>query len=247
MKRVEPSTGGPGGSDHTGFIIAGIETIFFMSRGGKGHQDYHNPEDDTDKIEPEMLARAGQFVVRGMLNVANETKVNLVIPRRLDHYRGVRMRIANLNPGLEDSTWTQVAIAGKTADAIHAELRTLMRKLLQIDSSGSRNRGDEQDPPTASRKSITRGVTVIDRLAADERLLDLAVDLHGIGHVEALKSALGQRQNLFAYVTIADGLDEAKPALYLGLLDKGWARNEITGTREQRGLMGGAALSTLGK
>ena len=74
MKRIEPKVGGTGGSDHSGFIRQGIEALALMSSGGVGHQDYHQPEDDIDKIEPEMLNVTGQFVLRGMMNLADETK-----------------------------------------------------------------------------------------------------------------------------------------------------------------------------
>ncbi|MHB9081139.1 MAG: protease-associated domain-containing protein [Pirellulaceae bacterium] len=44
-----------------------------------------------------------------------------------------------------------------------------------------------------------------------------------------------------------DWTEEAKSALYLGLLDRGWARNEIAGDRAHRGLLGGALLNSLGE
>ncbi|MFH1940742.1 MAG: M20/M25/M40 family metallo-hydrolase, partial [bacterium] len=39
---VNPSEGGPGGSDHSGFIELGIESLALMTRGGGGHPDYHD-------------------------------------------------------------------------------------------------------------------------------------------------------------------------------------------------------------
>jgi hypothetical protein len=63
--------------------------------------------------------------------------------------------------------------------------------------------------------------------------------------VEQLKTKLGERRNLFTFLVNAEGLEEAKTPLYLGLLDGGWGRLEIQGDRTHRGLLGGAALSTL--
>ena len=57
-----------------GFYRKGIETVYLMSSGGVGHQDYHQPEDDIQKIEPEILRRTGQFVLQGMMNLADETR-----------------------------------------------------------------------------------------------------------------------------------------------------------------------------
>jgi len=68
-----------------------------------------------------------------------------------------------------------------------------------------------------------------------------------LARVEKLKTLLGERRNLFALVTSAEGLEEARTPLYMGLLDRGWARNEITSRGEHRGLLGGASLSALGQ
>jgi len=66
-----------------------------------------------------------------------------------------------------------------------------------------------------------------------------------LARVEQLKGLLGERRNLFTYLLNPEGLEEAKTPLYLGLLDRGWGRQEIQGDRVHRGLLGGAALSTL--
>jgi hypothetical protein len=63
--------------------------------------------------------------------------------------------------------------------------------------------------------------------------------------VEQLKRQLGERSPLFAVIATSEGLDNVKQSLYLGLIDRGWARNEIVGGREHRGLMGGATLHKL--
>jgi hypothetical protein len=348
MERMSPSVGGPGGSDHSGFIRKGIQSLALMSSGGVGHQDYHQPEDDIQKIEPEMLQVAGQFVLTGMMNLAEEATVPLLIERRLEKYQAVRMKVNNYNPTLADSSWTQVDL--KAADkeqlerAIHEQVRKLIAKPSSESSPASRAEGSarrrSQSGSTegAVRKSIGRGLTNLDLIGTDTRLLELVIDIHGVGRVDvtnedgfwfskgeltddgktALKSLeergvvvrlvspssetlkvmlsqaskpfivtgeydvpeelvdrlnargvlfgvgldpkavpdfisrvedakkrLGERKNLFVWLTSLEGLDDAKQSLYLGLIDVGWARNEIVGSREHGGLLGGATLSKL--
>jgi len=61
MKHIKPREGGPGGSDHASFLRRGIEAVMLISSGGEGHRDYHQPEDDAAKIDPETLRMAGKF------------------------------------------------------------------------------------------------------------------------------------------------------------------------------------------
>jgi peptidase M28-like protein len=329
MKRIKPSESGPGGSDHTGFIKRGIEAMMLISGGGIGHQDYHKPEDDSAKIDAEMLGLAGRFVLKGMMNLANEPKVKLLIPRRQDIYRGMRMNVTNFNPAIEGSRWTQVKIEQKTKETLQDELYDRTRDLLN----------GKEDSGKRAKKSITRGSTNLKIVGDDTKLLNLAVDFHGIGRVdlegddgiwiadgrltdagkaslkalqengvtirlispgerlirdmlsaasrpfiitgdytitdrlvdplnrrgvqlgidlnpkkaaefvarvEELKHRLGDRRNLFAYLTSKDGLDKSKRSLYVQLIDRGWVLNEISGSQDHAGLMGGASLAKLG-
>jgi len=96
-KVVDPSTAGPGGSDYSGFIEQGVEALALMTSGGVGHPDYHDAGDDTEKIDPEILRKTGQFVLQGVINVANDTTATLIIPDRLHLYNGLRMPLLNLN------------------------------------------------------------------------------------------------------------------------------------------------------
>jgi len=340
VKRIKPSQGGPSGSDHTGFIQRGIEAVFLMSRDGVGHQDYHQPEDDAEKIEPEMLRRTGQFVLQGMVNLADETAEKLLIERREQLYRAMRMQISNLNPDLPNSTWTYVDIKEKTKEALYDQIYDRARELLRGTSSADASGGAKVAGQTPrAQKSLTRGLANLQPLGGDVRLLELAVDFYGIGRVdvkgddgswvvngrltddgrEALRSLeandvvlrlvspgekllddllsaaakplvitgdyqityalaeqlnargvhlgidldpqkiedfltrvekatnlLGERRNLFAFLTATKGLEEAKRPLYLGLIDRGWTHNEICGGREHRGLLGGGNLGTPG-
>ncbi len=337
MEHVKPREGGTGGSDHTGFIRRGIETLFLITSGGVGHQDYHQPEDDIEKIEPQMLRIAGQFILQGTMNLAVETETNLVIERRQELYHGLRMRISNLNPELEDSLWTNVAIKKKEKQALYEEIHNRARALFKAAASGKLPGGDSGPH---GKKSLTRGSSDL-ALAGDHvDLLELLIDYHGIGRadvkgddgtwvvdgrltdhgkaalkvleensvivrlvspekdliddvlssaskafiitgdyeipekmvdrlnsrgvrfgvncnpkdvdgfiarLEEVKSRLRERKNLFLYLTATEGLDEAKRPLYLGLIDKGWTRNEINGNREHRGLVGGGNLNSIGR
>jgi hypothetical protein len=341
IKRLKPGVGGPGGSDHTGFIKRGIEAMLLMSREGVGHQDYHQPEDDAEKIEPEMLRRTGQFVLQGMVNLANETEVKLLIPRREQLYQAMRMQISNFNPDLPNSLWTHVPIKQKSKealyDAIYDRARELFRGAPSPGDSGGGAKASNQSP--RATKSVGRGLADLKLIGADMRLLELVVDLYAIGRVdlkgddgvcvaggrltdegrealrvleenavavrlispgeelisdllsaasrpfiitgdyhitdamvdrlnsrgvllgidfdpqevgdfitrlEEAKNQLGERRNLFVFLTATKGLDEAKRPLYLGLIDRGWTPSEICGGREHRGLVGGGNLGSLG-
>jgi hypothetical protein len=101
LKAVEPSTGGPGGSDHSAFVELGIEALALMTSGGIGHPDYHDSGDDSEKIDPAILAKTGQFVLQGVLNLANESKANLLIADRLHIYNAMRLNVTDMISGTE--------------------------------------------------------------------------------------------------------------------------------------------------
>jgi hypothetical protein len=90
---------------------------------------------------------------------------------------------------------------------------------------------------------------LVDRL--NQREVRIGIDLDPrkvegfLARLEKTFKRLGERKNLFAYLTSMDGLNEAKRPLYLGLVDRGWSHNEITGGREQRGLLSGGSLDSL--
>ncbi len=100
-KKIDPSQAGPGGSDYSAFMNLGIEALALMTSGRDGHPDYHDAGDDPAKMQEDILGWTGQFVVQGMLNVANETKVNLVIPDRLNIYNAQRFVVPDLVGGTE--------------------------------------------------------------------------------------------------------------------------------------------------
>jgi hypothetical protein len=106
-KKVDPSQAGPGGSDYSAFMERGIEALALMTSGRGGHPDYHDSGDDPSKIEADILGWTGQFVLQGMLNVANETSVNLLIADRLVQYQSQRFAPPDIS-GTTERNWQYV-------------------------------------------------------------------------------------------------------------------------------------------
>lgn len=100
MEIIKPRTGGPGGSDHSGFIELGIEAVFLITGGGGGHPDYHDTGDDAEKIDPEILRKTGQFLLQATKNLGNAPE-SLIIQGRQELYDGLRWNITAINPELD--------------------------------------------------------------------------------------------------------------------------------------------------
>jgi hypothetical protein len=82
----------------------GIEALALMTSGRGGHPDYHDAGDDPSKIEADVLGWTGQFVLQGMMNVADETAVNLLIADRLNQYNSQRFAPPDIS-GATDRSW----------------------------------------------------------------------------------------------------------------------------------------------
>jgi hypothetical protein len=160
---IEPRTGGPGGSDHSAFIEKGIESLALMTRGGAGHGDYHRPEDDAAKIDPEILRKTGQFVLQGTINLANETKVNLIIEDRQALYDGMRLYVENINPELKDSDWSIVNIDSTDQDKLRWRVASV------------------EDKP---KRTLDKGIKDLRVFAGDMELLLAASEALGFGRVD---------------------------------------------------------------
>ena len=100
-KKIDPSQAGPGGSDYSAFMERGIEALGLMTSGRGGHPDYHDSGDDPAKMEADILGWTGQFVLQGMLSLADETSVNLLIPDRLVQYQSQRFAPPDITGGTE--------------------------------------------------------------------------------------------------------------------------------------------------
>ena len=156
MKHIQPSVGGPGPSDFSGFIRQGIEALGLMSHGSEGHPDYHQPEDDWEKTDPQMLQLTGQFVLQGMRNLADETEVPLIIARRQQLYEGLHMKVACYHPKLEGSSWMQVDLQADTGEGLQQRIHDQVREMIAKSHSGSASaQQSSEGRATPAKRSIT--------------------------------------------------------------------------------------------
>jgi len=132
-KRVDASQAGPGGSDYSAFMERGIEALGLMTSGRGGHPDYHDAGDDPAKMEADILGWTGQFVLQGMVNLADETSVNLLIPDRLVQYQSQRFTPPDIS-GETAQSWQHVRAS------THDELMALVAQRLRA-SSGAPQAG----------------------------------------------------------------------------------------------------------
>jgi len=194
MSAVRPSTAGPGGSDYSTFISKGIEALALMTGGGGGHPDYHDSGDDTYKCDPEILRKNSQFVLQGVINVANETTVNLLIPDRQYLYTALQMRITNINVSLPQSTWRYVDFTDRNAlfsRIYEREIALSAQQAAQVTQAGGGRAGTPaaapargQAPVAATvRKDVAQGVR--SRVfEGDVKLMELGANTLGFGRVE---------------------------------------------------------------
>ncbi len=94
---IEPRRGGPGGSDHTPFITRGVPAFALMTTPWNGHPDYHQPGDDAEKIDAELMGKVVQFVYDQALLVANY-EGDLLVENRLPMYIHKSANIVNIHP-----------------------------------------------------------------------------------------------------------------------------------------------------
>jgi hypothetical protein len=341
MAALRPRTGGPGGSDHSAFITRGIEALALMTSGGVGHPYYHRPEDDTEKIDPEILRKTGQFVLQGTINLAEEREVELLIENRQDIYNAMQFNVRSFNPGEGDFETVRIDAGSRhglimalldSARAANARLRDQQQASAQQmvpvrargGSSGGGNRsfnrgtnqlaifggdtslllaaaefigfgrldieGDDghwivggevsadgreairtfeenniwlhlanpsesllsQMLAHASKPFIVTGdYSITPEMVGpiNEKRVILGITMNptdvasAIGSIEGMKAQLGDTDNLVLCLTSEDGVDEAESALYLGLIEKGWAHLDIAGDRRAGGGIAGANLS----
>ncbi|MFC1662376.1 M28 family peptidase, partial [Gemmatimonadota bacterium] len=340
LAAVQPRTGGPGGSDHSAFITRGIEAMALMTSGGVGHPYYHRPEDDTGKIDAEILRKTGQFVLQGTINLAEERRVELLIEDREVLYNAMQFNVTSFNPG--QGAYEKVRVdAQTTADLIGVVLDSALAVNTRLKEQPPeptdlmamlRRRGPA---PGGEKRSFNRGVDALALFDGDTSLLLAAAEFIGFGRLdvdrddghwfsdggitekgreaikvleendiwihlvspsqslfeallavsskpfivtgdylltssmapqinergvilgiemnpsdvaatiselEDMKVRLGDTDNLVLSVTTEEGLEEAKKALYLGLIDRGWEHLEIAGDRRAGGGIAGGNL-----
>jgi len=81
---VIPSRGGPGGSDHTHFLSKGVPGFYVMTQGA--HFRTNKVGDVIDMIKPEVVQKAGDFVLAAVEILASEPKVPIIAERRANYY-----------------------------------------------------------------------------------------------------------------------------------------------------------------
>jgi hypothetical protein len=183
---VDASQAGPGGSDYSTFITKGIEALALMTSGGVGHPDYHQAADDTDKIDPDILGKTGQFVLQGVLNVANETTVNLVIPDRLHIYNAQRMTIPDF------STFARGRFAVVAASTTDELLKLVNDRARELRAAARGQAAAAAAPPRRGRGGagggrFNLGVKDAGVFGGNVALIDTAATMLDIGRVDVTR------------------------------------------------------------
>lgn len=74
-KDLNPSRGGPGGSDHTSFLLKGVPGFGIMTSGY--HFKYHQTRDDYDIIKPEILEKVANSLYHSLKIVAEDESLKI--------------------------------------------------------------------------------------------------------------------------------------------------------------------------
>lgn len=74
-KDIIASRGGPGGSDHTSFLMKGVPGFGIMTSGY--HFKYHQTRDDFDLIKPDILEKVANFLYNALKIIANEESLKI--------------------------------------------------------------------------------------------------------------------------------------------------------------------------
>ncbi len=74
-KDINASRGGPGGSDHTSFLMKGVPGFGIMTSGY--HFKYHQTRDDLDLIKPEILEKVANFLYNALKIISNEESLKI--------------------------------------------------------------------------------------------------------------------------------------------------------------------------
>ncbi len=145
IKLSQETQTGPGGSDYSAFISRGIESIACMTSGGGGHPDYHQSGDDTDKIDAKILGQTGQWVLQGVLNLANETQTNLIIADRQHIYDAQRLAVTDMRGEAQGGRggwqFIKASNSGELINLATDRARQLLQAQQQTPAPGARGGG----------------------------------------------------------------------------------------------------------
>jgi hypothetical protein len=135
VENVNPSRGGPGGSDHTYFLHQGVPGFFVATDGF--HFRTNRVGDVIELIKPEILKKAGDFVGAAVEVLAAEPKVPIVASRREMYYWRYETIVNHETPPLDkvieghkdvvdpDVDFQLAAVGGKeglTGDALRVDI-----------------------------------------------------------------------------------------------------------------------------
>lgn len=216
---IEPKRGGPGGSDHTPFITRGVPAFALMTSPWNDHPDYHQPGDDAEKIDANLLEKVAQFVYDNALLVANSDQ-NLIEKNRYELYIHKSAIIANLNPmkyepglGIIDSLeneWIDIQFVEVSLDSLEFPSEKLAALVKSLD-----NAAQESANPLVSDNSPAA-------LFSSRREDGAAiVGLHGAHSVNSDISQLRIAAKMGAKFFIFDGFDDQWITLEQGVTKSG--------------------------
>lgn len=202
---LEPSRGGPGGSDHTPFITRGIPAFALMTSPWNAHTDYHQPGDDVEKLSAELLGKVAQFVYDVALLVANADG-NLIVENRLPRYIHKSANIYNIHPipyqpGLSildslQNEWIDVQFVTVSLDSLQAPSCRLAETLRSVDAASQ----EESD--------ISRMMGVMERMFRTRRdKTNSVIGLQGVASVNGDPVNLRIAGKLGAKFFMFDGID----------------------------------------
>jgi aminopeptidase YwaD len=138
VRAIRPDVSGPGGSDYASFLAHGVEAVALFSSGGQGHPDYHDAADVADKVQPELLGIAGQFVMQAAFSVANETATPLPTPGRREVCESLRFVVPDI-AGQSAGGWRTLAprTPSEMQAAVVESIRTLRNSTEVVSAAGS--------------------------------------------------------------------------------------------------------------
>ncbi|MDZ7319420.1 MAG: M28 family peptidase, partial [candidate division KSB1 bacterium] len=216
---VEPSRGGPGGSDHTPFITRGVPAFALMTSPWSAHTDYHQPGDDVEKISADILGKVAQFVYDSALLIANY-EGNLIVENRLPRYIHKSANIVNLHPipyqpGLAQmdslqNEWIDIQFVTATLDSLKEPSARLAAMVKSLDAASQ----EESD--------ISRMMGAMARMFSSRR--DKTTSVVGLRGVSSLNGDVANVRiagKLGAKFFIFDGVDGQWVTEAEGLTEQG--------------------------
>jgi microsomal dipeptidase-like Zn-dependent dipeptidase len=205
LEFIEPSRGGPGGSDHTPFITRGVPAFALMTTPWNGHPDYHQPGDDSQKISAEILGKVAQFVYDNALLIANYDG-DLIVANRLPIYIHKSANIIDIHPipykpglALLDSLqneWIDIQFVEVPLDSMKDPSAKLAEMVKSLDAA------------TEEESDISRMMGPMARMFRSRR--DKTTSMMGLNGVQSVNNDLAYLRiagKLGAKFFIFDGID----------------------------------------